>query len=162
ARRSGDARRSRPRARRGGRRLRRLRRRRRAPGRRGGVRRRPPAGGGDDQPRHRPRRLEPVFDDVLDRIADVYGSVRHSIALAPAARPDGVAAMLRERGYEPAHAWVKFARAAAAPPAPQTRLRIERIGPERAEEFTAVLAAGFEIPQSVTAMLAHLPGRPGW
>ena len=105
---------------------------------------------------------EPVSDDVLDRIADVYGSVRHSIALAPAARPAGVAAMLRERGYEPAHAWVKFARAAAEPPPPQTGLRIERIGPERAQAFTAVLAAGFEIPQSVTAMLAHLPGRPGW
>ena len=105
---------------------------------------------------------EPASDALLDRIADVYGSVRHSIALAPAARPAGVAAMLRERGYEPGHAWVKFARAAAEPPAPPTSLRIERIGPERADEFTAVLAAGFEIPQSVTAMLAHLPGRPGW
>ncbi len=105
---------------------------------------------------------EPASDAVLDRIADVYGSVRHSIALAPGARPAGVAAMLRERGYEPAHAWVKFARTAAEPPAPTTDLRIERIGAERAEEFTAVLAAGFEIPQPVTAMLSHLPGRPGW
>ncbi len=105
---------------------------------------------------------EPASDAVLDRIADVYGSVRHSIALAPGARPAGVAAMLRERGYEPAHAWVKFARTAAEPPAPATDLRIERIGADRAEDFTAVLAAGFEIPQSVTAMLSHLPGRPGW
>jgi GNAT superfamily N-acetyltransferase len=105
---------------------------------------------------------EPATDETLDRIAEVYGSIRHAIALAPGARPAGVAAMLRERGYEPAHAWVKFARAAAAPPAPATDLRIERIGPERADEFTAVLAGGFEIPQPVTAMLSHLPGRPGW
>ena len=105
---------------------------------------------------------EPASDDTLDRIADVYGSVRHSIALAPGARPAGVAGMLRERGYAPAHAWVKFARDAGEPPAPATGLRIERIGPDRAEEFTAVLAAGFEIPQAVTAMLDHLPGRPGW
>lgn len=105
---------------------------------------------------------EPATDEVLDRIADVYGPVRHTIALAPGARPAGLAAMLRERGYEPGHAWVKFARPAAGPPAPATGLRIERIGPERADEFTAVLAAGFEIPQTVTAMLAHLPGRPGW
>ena len=27
---------------------------------------------------------------------------------------------------------------------------------------TAVLAAGFDIPHAVTAMLEHLPGRPGW
>ncbi len=105
---------------------------------------------------------EPVSDEALDRIAGVYGSIRHAIALAPAARPGGVAAMLRERGYEPAHAWIKFARTAGDPPAPTTDLRIERIGPERADEFTAVLAGGFEIPQSVTAMLSHLPGRPGW
>jgi GNAT superfamily N-acetyltransferase len=105
---------------------------------------------------------EPASDDALDRIADVYGSIRHTIALAPAARPAGVAAMLRERGYEPAHAWVKFARPSGEPPAPASDLRIERIGLERADEFTAVLAGGFEIPQSVTAMLAHLPGRPGW
>jgi GNAT superfamily N-acetyltransferase len=105
---------------------------------------------------------EPASDEALDRIADVYGSIRHAIALAPAARPEGVAGMLRERGYEPAHAWVKFARAAADPPAPATDLRIERIGPERAEVFTAVLAAGFEIPQSVTDLLSHLPSRPGW
>ncbi len=105
---------------------------------------------------------EPATDEVLDRIAEVYGPVRHTIALAPGARPAALAAMLRERGYEPAHAWVKFARPAADPPAPATALRIERIGPERADEFTAVLAAGFEIPQTVTAMLSHLPGRPGW
>src|SRR5207237_10419523 len=61
---------------------------------------------------------EPASDAVLDRIADVSGSLRHSIALAPAARPFGIAAMLRERGYEPAHAWAKFARTAAQPPAP--------------------------------------------
>ena len=105
---------------------------------------------------------EPASDDALDEIADVYGPVRHSIALAPGARPAGIAAMLRERGYEPAHAWVKFSRPAAEPPAPATGLRVERIGSDRAEEFTTVLAAGFEIPHAVTAMLAHLPGRPGW
>jgi GNAT superfamily N-acetyltransferase len=105
---------------------------------------------------------EPATGAALDRIADVYGSIRHAIALAPGARAAGLAAMLRERGYEPAHAWIKFARAAADPPAPATDLRIERIGPERADEFTAVLAAGFQIPQTVTAMLSHLPGRRGW
>jgi hypothetical protein len=29
---------------------------------------------------------EPASDEALDRIADVYGAIRHAIALAPAAR----------------------------------------------------------------------------
>jgi GNAT superfamily N-acetyltransferase len=105
---------------------------------------------------------EPATAADLDRIAAVYGPVRHSIALAPCARPAGLAAMLGERGYEPASAWVKFHRPADPPPAAETELRVERIGPERAAQFTAVLGAGFELPAAVTAMLAHLPGLPGW
>ena len=44
----------------------------------------------------------------------------------------------------------------------ETELRVERIGAERAARFTAVLAAGFGLAPAVTAMLAHLPGLPGW
>lgn len=105
---------------------------------------------------------EPATAAALDRIGEVYRSVRHSIALAPCAEPADLASMLRERGYEPGYAWVKFWRPTAGPPAAVSELRVERIGPQRAAEFTAVLAAGFEIPQAVTAMLEHLPDRPGW
>ena len=104
----------------------------------------------------------PVTAADLDRIAGVYGPVRHSIALAPCAQPPEIAAMLAERGYEPGYAWVKFHRPADTPPAARTELRVERIGPERAAQFTAVLRAGFELAEDVTAMLEHLPGRPGW
>jgi hypothetical protein len=41
---------------------------------------------------------EPATGAALDRIADVYGSIRHAIALAPGERPAGLATMLRERG----------------------------------------------------------------
>lgn len=39
---------------------------------------------------------EPASDALLDRIADVFGSVRHSIALAPCAQPAELPVMLRE------------------------------------------------------------------
>jgi GNAT superfamily N-acetyltransferase len=105
---------------------------------------------------------EPASDAVLDRIAEVFGSVRHSIALAPCAQPADLAAMLRERGYEAGYAWVKFHRPAAAPLAAQTELRVERIGRERSAEYVTVLAAGFDLLPDAAAMLEHLPGRPGW
>jgi GNAT superfamily N-acetyltransferase len=105
---------------------------------------------------------EPATAADLDRIAAVYGPVRHSIALAPCARPPELAAWLGERGYEAGSAWVKFHRPADPPPAADSELRVERIGLERASLFTSVLGAGFELAPAVTAMLEHLPGLAGW
>jgi GNAT superfamily N-acetyltransferase len=105
---------------------------------------------------------EPAAATTLDRIADVFGSVRHSVALAPGAQPPGLPDMLRERGYEAGYAWVKFQRPAATPHEAATDLRVERIGAERAADYVAVIAAGFGLPPEAAAMLEHLPGRPGW
>jgi hypothetical protein len=105
---------------------------------------------------------EPATEAGLDAIADLYGPVRHTIALAPGAQPPGVAAMLREHGYEPGYAWVKFHRRAETPFAPVTDLRVERIGRERSAQYVGVLAAGFGLMPGAAAMLEHLPGRPGW
>jgi hypothetical protein len=105
---------------------------------------------------------EPATGEVLDAIAAAYGAVRHTIALAPCAQPDGIADELRLRGYEPGHAWVKFACPAASAPAPRSDLRIERVGAERAADYVAVIAAGFGIAAETAAMLGRLPGRPGW
>jgi GNAT superfamily N-acetyltransferase len=105
---------------------------------------------------------EPASAATLDRIADVFGPVRHSVALAPGAQPPDLPDMLRERGYEAGYAWVKFRRPAAPPHAAMTDLRVERIGPERSADYVAVLAAGFGLLPEAAAMLEHLPGRPGW
>jgi GNAT superfamily N-acetyltransferase len=105
---------------------------------------------------------EPATAEVLDRIAEVFGSVRHSIALAPSAQPAALPEMLRERGYDAGYAWVKFHRPAELPFTAPTGLRVERIGPDRADQYVGVLAAGFGIPADVAGMMAHLPGRPGW
>jgi hypothetical protein len=106
--------------------------------------------------------LEPATDAVLDRIADVFGAVRHAIALAPSARPETLADALRERGYDAGYAWVKFRRPAGAAFDAPTNLRVERIGAERAAQYVAVVAAGFGLLPDAAAMLEHLPGRPGW
>jgi GNAT superfamily N-acetyltransferase len=105
---------------------------------------------------------EPATDDVLDAIAEAYGEIRHTVALAPSAQPESLADDLRARGYEPGYAWVKFARPAAEPYAPPTDLRVERIGAEHAADYVAVIAGGFGIAPEAAAMLGRLPGREGW
>jgi hypothetical protein len=105
---------------------------------------------------------EPADAAALDRIAAVYGPVRHTIALAPSARPADLADGLRARGYEPAHAWVKFHRRAADPIAGACALRVERIGAERADDYAGVIGAGFGLVPEAAAMLGRLPGRSGW
>lgn len=105
---------------------------------------------------------QPATDETIDAVVAAYGPLRHTVALAPCAQPADLPERLRARGYEPGHAWVKFARPAAAAYAPPTDLRVERIGAERAADYVAVIAAGFGIAPETAAMLARLPGRPAW
>jgi GNAT superfamily N-acetyltransferase len=105
---------------------------------------------------------EPATAEVLDAIAAAYGSVRHTVALAPCARPHDLADELRARGYEPGHAWVKFSRPAADAHVPPSGVRVARIGADGAGDYVAVIAAGFGIAPEAAEMLGRLPGRAGW
>jgi hypothetical protein len=95
--------------------------------------------------------FDPVALEMIEAeaVADAFG--------AGALRVAGAVCALRADLDE-----VGIHRPADSPPAVRTELRVERIGPERAAQFTAVLGAGFELAPAVTAMLEHLPGLPGW
>ena len=69
---------------------------------------------------------------------------------------------LKAHGLEPTGSWTKFVRATSEPPAAACDLRIEAVGPERAEVFGATAQAGYGVPPSFRPWLAAIPGRPGW
>lgn len=70
---------------------------------------------------------------------------------------------LREQGFKPTYAWMKFVRDAHAPrfPAPDGVEVVEVTSPDQ-EPFGAIAALGFGMPAWGAEIFAHLPGRDGW
>lgn len=65
-------------------------------------------------------------------------------------------------GYEPGYGWMLFERDADADATAETDLTIEQVGPHGALEYARVIRTGFGMPEAIDAVLARLPGRPGW
>jgi GNAT superfamily N-acetyltransferase len=72
-------------------------------------------------------------------------------------------AWLRDNGFAPAYAWMKFVRDAHPPrfPAPDEVEVVEVSAPD-AEPFGTIAAVGFGLPAWGAEFFAHLPGRDGW
>lgn len=72
-------------------------------------------------------------------------------------------AWLRERGFEPGYAWMKFVRDPHPPrfPAPADVEVVELTSADE-EPFGTIAAVGFGMPAWAADFFAHLPGRDGW
>jgi GNAT superfamily N-acetyltransferase len=72
-------------------------------------------------------------------------------------------AWLRERGFEPGYAWMKFVRDAHSPrfPAPD-EVEVVELSAADEEPFGTIAAVGFGMPAWAADFFAHLPGRDGW
>lgn len=70
---------------------------------------------------------------------------------------------LRENGFEPAYAWMKFVRDPHPPrfPAPDGVEVVELTAPDQ-EPFGTIAAIGFDLPAWSAELFAHLPGRERW
>ena len=102
--------------------------------------------------------------DDLDAILQFYRRLEQTnvmIQPAPHARPPELRDWLVDRGFKQGRNWAKVWRSPAEAPDVQTGLRIEEIGPDKANAFGAIVAAAFEIP-AVGAAGVAIVGRPGW
>jgi GNAT superfamily N-acetyltransferase len=70
---------------------------------------------------------------------------------------------LRDKGFEPTYAWMKFVRDPHPPrfPAPDGVEVVEVTSPDQ-EPFGTIAALGFGMPAWGAELFAHLPGRDGW
>ena len=70
---------------------------------------------------------------------------------------------LREQGFEPTYAWMKFVRDPHPPrfPAPDGVEVVEVTAPDQ-EPFGTIAALGFGMPAWGAELFAHLPGRDDW
>jgi len=106
---------------------------------------------------------EPVEQATFDRLQDVFrraGVADYFVHLHPAARPDGLRAMMEAGGLVKRRGWMKFSRGREAPPDAGSSLRVERIGAAHGEAFGRIAAAAFGISEAIVPLLARLPDQP--
>lgn len=107
----------------------------------------------------------PASPAMVERIAKRYraaGVARYFVQIAPDAEPADLRAMLAAAGLEKARAWMKFTRGTAPPPEVASALTVREIGPELADEFARIAAAGFDLSDAARPLIAALIHRPGW
>jgi GNAT superfamily N-acetyltransferase len=101
----------------------------------------------------------PVRDDDLDAIEAFFAQHGQPfyISLNRKAKPSDLTARLGRRGFSEGYAWMKFTRGPEPPPAVDTALRVEAVGPEQGADFGDVVAAGYGLEPFVGTWLAELP-----
>lgn len=107
---------------------------------------------------------EPLDEAALERVEALYrgGPNLFMVQLSPPALSDELHARLEARGLKRSDSWAKMIRGPEPPPEVPTDLRIEPVGPDRAEQFTAVLCEAFGMPPDYAPIASGLLGRPGW
>lgn len=105
----------------------------------------------------------PATDGDLDAIESFFSGrdQQFYVSLNPKATPPDLPARLRRRGFSDGYAWMKFRRGVEPPPATETELRVQELGPEQGADFGEVVAVGYELEPFTAAWLAELP-RTSW
>ena len=94
--------------------------------------------------------------EALDEIAAFYGDTPWWVSDS-----HGLGPQLEARGFTRDYGWMKFSRGVGAREA-HSALDVVEIGPERADDFAAVVAAGYGMPDWSKPLAANVVGRPGW
>lgn len=106
----------------------------------------------------------PATEAALDRIDDFFSrrGLAYGIPLTPDAQPPELPEWLEARGFRRGYAWTKFARGLEPAPPPETNLRVEEVGADRANAFADVFARAYGTPDVTRPLLERIPGREGW
>jgi GNAT superfamily N-acetyltransferase len=99
---------------------------------------------------------------AIQAFYEAVGVAQAVVQLPPGTEVAPLTDWLAAAGFAPSRRWVKLWHDLEDIPDPATSLRIERIGPDRAAEFTAVCIAAFEIPDVLAPLLGPIVGAPGW
>lgn len=76
---------------------------------------------------------------------------------------DAAETWLRESGFEPAYAWMKFVRGPHPPRFPMPKgIEVVELDASDQEPFGTIAAIGFDLPAWGAEFFAHLPGRGRW
>jgi hypothetical protein len=108
---------------------------------------------------------EPLTAEVLDelvRVAAQAGALAISLQPSPEAVTPELEGAMAQRGFLAISTWDKLYRSAAPAPSASTDLRVERVGPEVADDYSRIVRTGFGMPHECTAFIAAQLVTPGW
>ena len=94
--------------------------------------------------------------EPLDEIAAFYGETPWWVSDSHGLGPE-----LEERGFTRDYGWMKFSRG-VGPREARSDSRVVQVGPERAGDFAAVVAGGFEMPDGPSRSPRTSSAGPGW
>jgi GNAT superfamily N-acetyltransferase len=108
--------------------------------------------------------VAPALEEDVDAVVAAYGEheLGFAVSVAPHAEPAELQEWLEQRGLVPSSSFAKLWRRTAAPPTAETSLRIERIGAERARDFSRVNCAAWHLDGDFAAWFEASVGRPCW
>ena len=104
---------------------------------------------------------ETVVEDV-NRFYVGFERTGCAVQLAPHATPPGLVGWFEARGYRPSRNWVKMWHPLRDLPSATTDLRIEEVGPDRANDFVRIFLETFGMPPEIGPSAAVMVGRKGW
>lgn len=109
---------------------------------------------------------EGIAPTDLDEIVEMYQTAqsrRYGVQVCPTAQSPQFVQNLKNHDFTLFNHWTKMHRPVHREiPDPDRALQVERIGPERAEEFAAICVPAFAWPTPLKRWVAALVGRPGW
>lgn len=104
---------------------------------------------------------ERLLDDVITSLQKA-GNKHYTVQLCPSAQPRQLADWLTARGFVRGSNWAKVYRDSRATPRIHTDLRIDAIGPDRANAFSEVIISVFKMPTELHPLMRGPVGKPGW
>lgn len=103
----------------------------------------------------------PVAEAELDEALGAMDDSTFYVGVSPSSDP-ALDRLLEARGLEEGWGWMLFERAPLPAPAVQTPLALHEVTNDDADEWAAVVTAGYGLPEESATRLAAAPGSGGW
>ena len=103
----------------------------------------------------------PVAEAELDEALGAMGDSTFYVGVSPSSDP-ALDRLLEARGLEEGWGWMLFERAPLPAPAVRTPLALAEVTNDDADEWAAVVTAGYGLPDESATRLATVPGSGGW
>jgi len=108
---------------------------------------------------------EPLTADVLTEALAYLreaGGGAVLVQLPPLLETPETLDLLAAQGFERGRTWAKMMRPVGHAPSAETDLRIERVGPERAQAFARTFVTGMEMPDALLPLAEAQTAAEGW